>query len=97
MPIRIWNHDDCGCRREPIVGARYRRKKINVLTGENLGWRTYTLVAVEPSRVDRLRCRMATLQGDDGGIIQPFVQDLFERYQAIENVMPIRRPFRTDA
>lgn len=87
----FWPHDECGCRREPIVGARYRRRSIDVLTGADRGWRHYTVVSVEPLRHDRIICRRAHLHGDDGTTARPQLQELFERFEAVENVTPFQR------
>jgi hypothetical protein len=62
---------------------------INVLTGESRGWRYYTVIDVEPVRVDRLFCRCATLRSDDGNEIRPHVQDVFLLFEAVGNVVQI--------
>ncbi len=85
----FYMHDQCGCRHAPEVGARLRRMSRNILTGQESGFRTYTVVAVEPLRHDRLFCRRATLRGEDGREWHPFVQDL-AAYQRIENIVAFR-------
>lgn len=85
----FWLHDDCGCRQEPIIGARYRRRSVDLMTGEDRGWRRYTVVQVEPLRHDRIICRQVHLLSDDGERVRVQVQDLFERFEATDNVTPL--------
>lgn len=88
----LWPHTACGCSREPFVGARYRQRSIGAVSGADLGWRHYTVRTVEPLRIDRIFCRRAILLDDDGGIVTVQVQELFRRFEAIDNVLSIAEP-----
>lgn len=86
-------HEDCGCKKAPFVGARYRRMGIDPMTGRATGLRFFTVTDVEPLRHDRLFCRRVTLEADDGWVGHPQVQDIFAgRYEAISNVVPMTPP-----
>lgn len=91
LPTIWWPHDDCGCRKAPFVGARYRRLSRDLFTGEIKGWIYYTVIAVEPLRHDRIFCRRCTFRGDDGYEFHPWVQDVLTGgYEAVANVVPLR-------
>lgn len=92
LAASFYAHDDCGCRKAPIVGARYRKMGRDLLTGKETGMRFYTVTAVEPLRHDRIVCRRVTLKSDCGWVGHPQVQALFEgRYEAIDNIVPLGR------
>lgn len=83
-------HQDCGCGRFVEIGARYRRPVLNYSTGEAHIWE-FAVAEVSKLTTALVFCRRVTLVGDDGRTCQPFVQDLFARYEAIDNVFAISR------
>lgn len=82
-----WQHTECGCARSPFVGSRYRRMSRDILTGEEKGWRYYTVTKVDPQRSNRAFCRRAVLVSDCGWQGYSFVQDLLTNYEALDNVV----------
>ncbi len=91
LPIPFWPHKDCACQKVPFLGARYQRRRMNVLTGEYGDMEFFTVTAVDPIRHDRISCRMIELTSDNGwvGKLQPHWLLEDGAYQAIDNVVPL--------
>ena len=87
--MKFFPHVECGCSKAPIVGARYRKRARDILTGSLGDYRFYEVVSVEPFRQDRIFCRRVTLREEGGWIGHLFVQVIFEQYEAVENVVPL--------
>lgn len=85
----MFSHDHCGCSKAPLIGARYRRRSIDPMTGAELGWRYYTVTDVDEASNEKVFCRRAHLISDSGGSIKPQVQTIFAEFEAIDNVVPI--------
>lgn len=90
---RFWAHDENCCGRDVFVGARYRRQRKDLFTGELGSWETYRVIECEPIRHDRLFCRRVHIQCErTGKVFRPFVANFWGAgYEAIENVVSLRK------
>ena len=90
LPASLWLHDECGCAKAPIVGARYRYWSRNLVTGEDIGWCYFQVIDVDPMNHSRLLCRKAVCQFEHSGeTFDTHVQEFFNgRYEAVDNVVP---------
>lgn len=86
----LWTHTACGCQREPLIGARYRRRRLVPPWGPG-GWWVATVVDVDPMRFHHVVCRRALLRGDDGFECLEQVPNLFDLrfYEPVENVVQL--------
>ena len=65
---------------------------MNIVTGEDLGWRYYVVTAVDPVSFARLTCRRVTFATEDGGWEgRCHVQDFLAQYQAVDNIVSMRK------
>jgi len=88
----LWPHSETCCGKSPIVGARYRRLGMNLITGEmDSEHEIYTVVAVDPIRLDRVFCRRVTIRLESTGReYRPQVSNFWaDRYEAIDNVLAL--------
>ena len=89
-PPKYVPHDESCCGRDPIVGALYRRRKLNLITGEYGDYVLFRVEKVDPINRTKLICRRVHLLCvETGRIFTPQVSNFWadKRYEAIENVV----------
>jgi hypothetical protein len=82
--------------RLPAIGARFRKDRIDPMTGRILGTFDYVVIEIEPKL--SMLPRRAVLQREDGCIARPDVEHLWGcSWKALDNVvsLPLRTGSRT--
>lgn len=94
MTMVFFAHDESCCGRDLIIGARYRRQSMDVMTGRMTEWLTFRVIDLDPIRHDRLLCRRVHLHCEElGRVYHPQVVNFWaDRYQAVDNVVRLRSP-----
>lgn len=85
-------HDRACCGRDPILGARYRRRQRDPITGLLGTYRIFRVLHVEQIRHDRLFCRRVHLLCEaTGRVYKPQVATFWaDCYEAIDNIVALR-------
>lgn len=81
------DHTGCECQRLPIIGARYRRMSVDLITNTKRGWKYYIVVKIEEQC--GIFCLRAVLLKDDGKMWRPQIPALAHEAQALNNIVPL--------
>ena len=89
--FRIFDHSECGCQMVPFIGARYRKRKMNILDGTFGDYLHFTVLDVTPFRTDAALCRRVIIKCEETGKeYRPFAINFLNEYEAIDNVVSIK-------
>jgi hypothetical protein len=78
------------CQNAPYIGARYRIKRWELLSGKDLGWWSVTVTEVGEFNPNKFGfCRRVSYTGDDGKTGICAVPSFFESFEAIDNIVSL--------